>query len=241
MKKAIVWMLILTLCLSLCACAQKQDGAAADKQTEGATETTASVCNHSWKDATCTTAKTCTLCGATEGDVGGHTFTATCTACGQENSDFVPLMDGNWTYIEEKDGGITYGSFQFFRYENTGENAVSIGYTFYKKLDQYAAEQNMTAEEVRQEYADMLKTIDGVECVFDGWGMENSSERRFKEENGVITIEFLSLDWDENDEEVWTVKSTAVLKRTGMAELTITESDNSELAVGLKITGKVGE
>ena len=76
MKKAIVWMLILTLCLSLCACAQKQSGGAAEGQATDATETKASACAHSWKDATCTTAKTCTLCGATEGDVGGHTFTA---------------------------------------------------------------------------------------------------------------------------------------------------------------------
>lgn len=239
MKKAIIWMLILTLCLSLCACAQKQDGAAADKQTEGATETTAPACNHSWKDATCTTAKTCTLCGATEGDVGGHTFTATCTVCGQENSDFVPLQGGNWSYIEEKDGKLTDGSFQFFQYEDTGETSVSIGYTFYKELNQYAQEQEMTADAVREEYQEMLRTIEGVEYVFNGWGMENSSERRYKEENGVITIEFMSLDWDENDQEVWEVKSTAVLKRTGMAELTVTESNNSEIAVGLKITGKV--
>lgn len=238
MKKAIVWILVLTLCLSLCACAQKQDGAAAN---DGTTETKAPACNHSWKDATCTAAKTCTLCGATEGDVGGHTFTATCTVCGQENSDFVPLIEGSWTFLEEKDGRLTDGSFQFFRYENTGEDAVSIGYTFYKKLDQYAQEQNMTAEEAREEYAEMLKTVDGTEYVFDGWGMENSSDRRYKEENGVITIEFLSLDWDDNDQEVWNVASTVVLKRTGMAELTVTESSNSEVAVGLKITGKIEE
>jgi len=37
-------------------------------------------CNHQWKDADCTTPKTCTLCSATEGEALGHTGgTATCT------------------------------------------------------------------------------------------------------------------------------------------------------------------
>ena len=31
-------------------------------------------CNHSWKEATCTEAKTCTRCGATEGSAKGHNF-----------------------------------------------------------------------------------------------------------------------------------------------------------------------
>ena len=231
MKKAIIWMLIFTLCLSLCACGQAQNNTQTEPQE--------TVCNHNFMEATCTTAKTCTLCGVTEGEVGGHTFTETCTVCGHENTDFIPLLGASWTYIVEEDGKLTDGSFDFFCYEDTGETGVSIGYTFYEKLDKYAADREMSAEEVREEYQEMLRTIDGVEYVFDGWGMENSSDRLYKEENGVVTIEFMSLDWDDNDEAVWTVESTAVLERTGMAELTVTESTNSEVAVGLKITGKI--
>ena len=38
-------------------------------------------CSHSWKDATCTAPKTCSKCGATEGNAGGHSWKdATCTA-----------------------------------------------------------------------------------------------------------------------------------------------------------------
>ncbi len=38
------------------------------------------ICNHSWTDATCTTPKTCSICGATNGDVLGHSWKdATCT------------------------------------------------------------------------------------------------------------------------------------------------------------------
>lgn len=45
----------------------------------GATEGNAA--GHSWKDATCTAAKTCTKCGATEGSASGHSWKdATCTA-----------------------------------------------------------------------------------------------------------------------------------------------------------------
>jgi len=41
---------------------------------------TREVAGHTWTDATCTTAKTCSVCGATEGEANGHTWTdATCT------------------------------------------------------------------------------------------------------------------------------------------------------------------
>ena len=37
-------------------------------------------CEHTFQEATCTQAKTCTRCGATEGEALGHTFQdATCT------------------------------------------------------------------------------------------------------------------------------------------------------------------
>ena len=49
---------------------------------------TACGCNHDFADATCTTPKTCRLCGETEGEAAGHTFRAatctsakTCTVC----------------------------------------------------------------------------------------------------------------------------------------------------------------
>lgn len=60
--------------------------------TEGEISTTAH--EHTFNDATCTTAKTCSVCEATEGKPLGHTWTeATCTApsscsvCGEVNGD----------------------------------------------------------------------------------------------------------------------------------------------------------
>lgn len=44
-------------------------------------------CKHEWQAATCTKPKTCSVCGATEGEAPGHTYTTdekprTCTVCG---------------------------------------------------------------------------------------------------------------------------------------------------------------
>ncbi len=54
-----------------------------EEPTQGSTQApvTNTTCTHSWKAATCTTAKTCTKCGATEGKAAGHNWAAaTCTA-----------------------------------------------------------------------------------------------------------------------------------------------------------------
>lgn len=65
----------------------KLDNTPAEESVEQTTEETAeetteseTTCNHSWKDADCTTPKACTLCGVTEGTAKGHTWNeATCT------------------------------------------------------------------------------------------------------------------------------------------------------------------
>lgn len=49
-------------------------------ESSGTGETPSSTCNHSWKNATCTTPKTCETCGLTEGKENGHWwYEATCT------------------------------------------------------------------------------------------------------------------------------------------------------------------
>jgi len=63
-------------------------------------------CSHSWNAATCTKAKTCSKCGATEGSTAAHdwkdaTYTApkTCSVCGATEGETLPLT---WTFT---DGG----------------------------------------------------------------------------------------------------------------------------------------
>ena len=238
MKKTILWLLVLTLCLSLCACGDKTgDNNTAGDNTTGA-DTTTSGHIHSWKDATCTTQKTCADCGQTEGTVGDHTYTPTCEVCGQTNADFLPLLNNDWKYVEEKDGKRTKGSFQF--YEVDGELCLAIDYTFYVTVERYAKDHNQTEAEARQELegGEMLATLDGKEYVFDGWGLEESSERICKEEKDTLTVEFMGLNWDDNGEAILTVKSTAVLKRTAMNQLTVMTSTNEMVPVGLQINGE---
>lgn len=61
-------------------------------------------CEHEWTEATCTDAKSCNLCGITEGEALGHTWTEatyespkTCSACGLTEGE--KLFDP--TYSEE--------------------------------------------------------------------------------------------------------------------------------------------
>ena len=69
MKKLFALFLALVMLVGLCACKKK--------------------CDHEWKDATCTEPKTCSKCGATEGEKTGHLMKAatctepkTCSVCG---------------------------------------------------------------------------------------------------------------------------------------------------------------
>ena len=205
------------------------------KATEG------SAAGHAWKAATCTAPKTCSVCGATEGSKIAHSLTATCTMCGQANAGFVAVDNAQWSFFKNEDGKITEGYYSF--HSGDGAKIAEIGYTFYLSFEKFAQEYEMTVDEVRAEYdgTDMCEYIDGVPYVYNGWGMDNYSSRRYKEENGVVTVEFLNMDWDENDNEVWTVAKTVVLKRTGLAELTITSSEYDSTPVGLKLTGKPHE
>lgn len=78
MKKAVITALLVLLCFALSACA----------------------CKHTWNDATCQTPKTCSQCGATEGEVAAHQWTdatcvapRTCAVCGKTEGEPLPH---NW-------------------------------------------------------------------------------------------------------------------------------------------------
>lgn len=189
-------------------------------------------CNHDWKDATCLAPKTCSKCAATEGSAAEHTLTAVCATCGQNNEGFVEVANHSWGYIEIEDGHRSEVTYSFL------EESMDVSYTRYVTLEKMAEETESDIETLRKEYTEyeMIEVIDDVEYVYNGWGMDNWSARKYTEENGVITIQFLSLNWNEADEEVWTVAKTAILTRTGLAELTVTGGDYCE--IGVKLTAK---
>lgn len=201
--------------------------------------TEGSAAGHSWKDATCQAPKTCTKCNATEGGKGSHTFTADCTVCGQYNEGYVELGQSSWEYTYQSEGNLIKGYYDFF--DSVAEEGVNVSFDIYKTLAKFGQEYDMTIDEIRAEYEsmDMIVTIDGVEYIRDGWGMDNYSRRRYKEENGVVTVEFLRVTWGENDdEEVVTVDKTVVMKRTGLAQMTVTSSNYNSTPVGAVLTGE---
>ena len=62
---------------------------------------------HSWVDATCTSAKTCTGCGAIDGDALGHAYTeGVCTVCQAEDPTYKPLDTGKWVGQQVINGGL---------------------------------------------------------------------------------------------------------------------------------------
>ena len=67
---------------------------------------------HTWSDATCTSPKTCSVCGATEGEALGHTPGAeptctvaqTCTVCGEELAAKLGHLDENLDVDCDREG-----------------------------------------------------------------------------------------------------------------------------------------
>ena len=64
-------------------------------------------CEHTWADATCTAPKTCSLCGATDGEALGHNAVEvfgqapTCTEPGQTNFVYCDVCDKNLSEAQE--------------------------------------------------------------------------------------------------------------------------------------------
>lgn len=89
MKKALTFVLILTLMFALAACSEEVP------------------CDHQWGDALCTEKPVCTLCGAEAETVKGHTWQAatmdapkTCTVCKITMGD--PLsLEGTWKGVAQ--------------------------------------------------------------------------------------------------------------------------------------------
>ena len=83
MKKILTLLLVLALSIAVFASCDVL------VKIPGVGDLVTELCEHEWVDATCTTVKTCTKCGKTEGEALGHTWNAatcteakTCSVCG---------------------------------------------------------------------------------------------------------------------------------------------------------------
>lgn len=102
MKRILTLIFVAILALSLCACGECEHTFAEANCTTPKTCTACGVTEgkalgHSFADATCTAPKTC-ACGATEGEALGHTFTqGKCETCQAAQPDYHAFADCNWT------------------------------------------------------------------------------------------------------------------------------------------------
>lgn len=125
-----------------------------DTPTEAPTEAP-TTCSHSWKDATCTAAKTCSKCGVTEGKAAGHSWKkATCTApktcskCGATEgkkadhsyqngactgcgaAEPAAAVDGKWFLEGINNDGVEYETMEL----TLSEGKVNIDIAYFGKL-----------------------------------------------------------------------------------------------------------
>ena len=108
-KRLLLTTLVLFMLANLTACSLNPNGG----------NNVAASCDHQWIDATCTEPKTCSICGATEGDPLGHDFAPAtvdspkrCKVCGFEEGEKVKVKtvnlsgEGWWDYDYTNDAII---------------------------------------------------------------------------------------------------------------------------------------
>ena len=113
MKKAISLVFVLAFCLLLCACVEQNATPTTTLHVhvwETATCTTAKTCSickqtegsaigHNWEIATCSTPKTCTYCNITEGSVASHNYKdGTCTMCSAKDPKAEQISNATAAY-----------------------------------------------------------------------------------------------------------------------------------------------
>lgn len=159
MKKLRMMTLLLMMCLLLASCC----------------------ISHEWADAACTTPKTCTKCGETEGEALGHdwvdatcTTPKTCSVCGEIEGEAL-----GHTY-ETVDNGIDFiTATQTIRTECTvcGDVSDELTQEHYTFVDSETKKFLFTGEEFAARMQNQLDTGDlseaGMTCEFDVDGNGN--------------------------------------------------------------------
>lgn len=118
MKKIISIILIIVSLVTIIGTAVGCSGSSSTNNTANKSSTgsrvTSSSCNHSYSEATCKKAATCTICGETKGSTLAHSYgnwsvtknatckeygekSRTCTVCGAKDTDYISKTEHNWT------------------------------------------------------------------------------------------------------------------------------------------------
>lgn len=112
---------------------------------------------HSYKDATCTAPKTCTTCGTTEGEALGHDYVdGVCTVCGDSLKGQFGYADGTLTGSGlSDDGKVLYCVDISFQYLLMEDGGVGVAYPNFTEYDLF-------------EYS----TQEELEIMLDEWARE---------------------------------------------------------------------
>lgn len=104
MKKILAVLLALAMTFVFFGCgAEKDSSGSSDSKKDNEVKTT--VCSHEWAEADCTTPKTCTVCGATEGNANGHKYSSgVCSVCNTQDPKRVGLKEA----LEDCERYVTY-------------------------------------------------------------------------------------------------------------------------------------
>jgi hypothetical protein len=182
------------------------------------TTTSGPVHCHSYRDADCVTPKTCTDCGATRGEALGHDYNeGICTRCGDEDSSYTPLLDGNWRAdaVNENGSQLEYISLRFYE-----DGIAYFGAGVYDRLsDVPEAERDdfMLNEENWYDYS-------GEIYYYAGFGI--GDELVYSVEGNIITCELHRDD---------TVAGTLILERTAGNMLTVTYFEGAFSIIYLQV------
>lgn len=143
----------------------------------------APACSHKYSDATCTTAKVCSLCGKTEGTALGHDYIeGVCSRCKASDATYKALTSGAWEVQAVANDKLYAFSFVF----SGTEPSVSVGFgDNIKNLDEEFRNELLN-EELAQDYADSIYKV-GNEIYYVGMGSGNGITFKVDKNTVVIT------------------------------------------------------
>lgn len=105
--------IIMSICMLFVLIGCDGADASAGTNNDAVAENGNNECEHNYSDATCTTPKTCTICGDTTGSTNSHTFgeysvvknpsckekglkERSCSACGEKETVYLDMTDHTW-------------------------------------------------------------------------------------------------------------------------------------------------
>lgn len=209
MKKVLALIFVCLMLLSLCAC-----GEDVAQNTEPAT----TACSHSWVDANCTTAKTCSKCGTTEGTAPGHNYTdGACSVCGIADPN-VPFTGNSWVAHIVRPSGYTDAE--------AGE-VLSVYSLVPTDFEGYFHKDYYSNPSYEGEPFDSI--VYNEKTYYDYWFSSNMNGIEWEDQGNTVTVRFIYED----------PVTELVLTRTGETEFTVTASnDESRIPVGTVFTSK---